>query len=138
MRVSSIESSVNTTYKWLDEFKEFGHFRDESQCYSILRIVLHSLRDRLPPDLAAHLAAQFPMILKGVYYDGWDPSKPISRAETLEEFIEPISREMGNLNVDIRQAVQDCMKFIYSKLDGNIAEKVMNALPIKLRKSFLN
>ena len=39
-----------------------------------LRSVLHALRDRLPPDEAVDLAAQMPLIIKGLYFDGWDPS----------------------------------------------------------------
>ncbi|MFE2233419.1 DUF2267 domain-containing protein [Streptomyces sp. NPDC059442] len=36
--------------------------------------MLHTLRDRLTGDVAAHFAAQLPDLLRGAYYDGWDPS----------------------------------------------------------------
>ncbi|MFH9728397.1 DUF2267 domain-containing protein [Streptomyces sp. NPDC017254] len=36
--------------------------------------MLHTLRDRLTVDVAAHFAAQLPDLLRGAYYDGWDPS----------------------------------------------------------------
>jgi uncharacterized protein (DUF2267 family) len=39
------------------------------------RAVLHALRDRLPLDNAVHFAAQLPMFLRGLFYDGWKPSQ---------------------------------------------------------------
>ncbi|ASQ44994.1 DUF2267 domain-containing protein [Legionella clemsonensis] len=138
MQVSSIESSLNTTYKWLNEFKEFGNFRDESQSYSVLRVVLHHLRDKLPLDVSAHLAAQFPLVLKGLYYDGWDPSHEIDEARTFDEFIEPMMKELNNLNVDIKESVRDCIKFLNKKLERDLSEKVMQSLPHKLRNALLH
>jgi uncharacterized protein (DUF2267 family) len=49
-----------------------------------LRAVLHALRDRLPPDEAVDLAAQMPLIIKGVYFDGWDPSATPGKSATCE------------------------------------------------------
>ena len=37
--------------------------------------MLHAVRDRLPVDQSAKLAAQLPMLVRGIYYDGWDPSR---------------------------------------------------------------
>ncbi|QDI72595.1 hypothetical protein CD934_30790 [Streptomyces calvus] len=39
-----------------------------------MRAWLHTFRDRLTVDVAAHVAAQLPELLRGVYYDGWNPS----------------------------------------------------------------
>jgi uncharacterized protein (DUF2267 family) len=33
--------------------------------------MLHALRDRLPPEIAVHLSAQLPMLVRGIYYEGW-------------------------------------------------------------------
>ncbi|AKB78938.1 hypothetical protein MSHOH_2455 [Methanosarcina horonobensis HB-1 = JCM 15518] len=38
-----------------------------------LRATLHTLRDRLTIEEIVQLAAQLPLPIKGMYYDGWIP-----------------------------------------------------------------
>ncbi|MEV4320363.1 DUF2267 domain-containing protein [Actinocrispum sp. NPDC049592] len=53
---------------WLD-------IDDMHQTYRVVRTWMHLLRDRLPVNSAAHLAAPLPELLRGVFYDGWRPSR---------------------------------------------------------------
>jgi uncharacterized protein (DUF2267 family) len=46
-----------------------------TQSYAALRAIMHALRDRLTVNEAVQLGAQLPILLRGVYYDGWAPSK---------------------------------------------------------------
>ncbi len=50
--------------------------------------VLHTLRDSISPEESMHLIAQLPMILKGVYVDGWDFSKRMIKKDTVEDFLD--------------------------------------------------
>jgi uncharacterized protein (DUF2267 family) len=60
--------------------------------YHALRSVLHALRDRLPVDEAAQLAAQLPLLIRGIYYEGWDPSR-VPMKLNRDQFFERIRRE---------------------------------------------
>ena len=54
------DKTVQTTNTWLKEIGEqIGP--DRHRCYQALRAVLFSLRNRLNPNEAAHLAAQLPV-----------------------------------------------------------------------------
>lgn len=75
-QLTAIDTTVDKTNKLLSEIEhEFGwpaHRRQQS--YAALSAVLHALRDRLPVIEAVQLAAQFPVLVRGIYYEGWDPS----------------------------------------------------------------
>jgi len=50
---------------------------DRQRAHHALRAVRHALRDRLPLHLAAHLGAQLPLLVRGIYYDSWHPRPDI-------------------------------------------------------------
>ena len=60
----------------------------------MLRAVLHALRDRVEPDVAAHVAAQLPLLVRGIFYEGWDPSKTPMRL-SLADFLARVEKEAG-------------------------------------------
>ena len=64
------DKTVQTTNIWLDEIMaRMGP--DRHIAWHILGAVLRALRDRLPLDDAAHLGAQLPLLVRGLYYDQW-------------------------------------------------------------------
>jgi uncharacterized protein (DUF2267 family) len=66
--------AMHTANSWLaDVARSFGT-DDRRFAYRALRAWLHALRDRLTVESAAKFAAQLPELLRGVYYDGWNPS----------------------------------------------------------------
>jgi uncharacterized protein (DUF2267 family) len=66
--------SIQTTNIWLDEIMEdIGP--DRQLAWHLLAAVLRTMRDRLPPDLAAHLGAQLTLMVGGTYYDQYDPRR---------------------------------------------------------------
>jgi len=69
-----IESSTQKTHEWIGSIAAAAHL-EKRNAYKALRAVLHSMRDRLPLDDAVHFAAQLPIFLRGLFYDGWEPSK---------------------------------------------------------------
>ena len=83
---SIIEHSVEKTHIWLKEIAEELGDEDRQYAYRALRAVLHTLRDRLTVDVAAKLAAQLPTLIRGVYYEDWDPAAPHCLSTTLRRF----------------------------------------------------
>ena len=64
-RVDIIDGGVEKTHIWLNELA--AELRTEDR---ILRAVLHAVRDRLTVDETAQLSE----LIRGIYYELWDPS----------------------------------------------------------------
>ncbi|MGZ5375816.1 MAG: DUF2267 domain-containing protein, partial [Solirubrobacterales bacterium] len=77
--VDQIDRSAEKANVWLNELvAEFGS-DDRKLAYRVLRAYLHAVRDRLTVEEAAQLAAQLPVLIRGIYYENWVPSRtPIS------------------------------------------------------------
>jgi uncharacterized protein (DUF2267 family) len=90
----SFDTTVDKTNHVLKQIEQaYGWSKEQRRLsYNALRSVLHALRDRLPVEETAHLAAQLPMLVRGLYYEGWDPSRvPVKLSR--EEFLAQVRRE---------------------------------------------
>lgn len=72
----SFNTTVEKTNQVLKEIeRDYGWSHEQRQMsYDALRVVLHALRDRLRVEEAADLGAQLPMLIRGLYYQGWRPA----------------------------------------------------------------
>jgi uncharacterized protein (DUF2267 family) len=83
-RTNHVLREIERAYGWPKERR--------NQAYAALRAVLHAVRDRLPVEETAQLAAQLPMLVRGMYYEGWDPSKAPAKMDR-EAFLDRVRRE---------------------------------------------
>jgi uncharacterized protein (DUF2267 family) len=73
---STFETSLDKTNVILKDIEQaYGWPKERrNQSYAALRTVLHLLRDRLPIEESVQFAAQLPVLVRGVYFEGWDPT----------------------------------------------------------------
>ena len=86
-RLDVIDRSVEKTHIWLNELSEELATDDSHHAYRVLRAFLHALRDHLSVNEAAALAAQLPIFVRRVFYEGWDPTRTPDRARDLDSFL---------------------------------------------------
>lgn len=67
----AFDTAVQKGNIWLKDIEKAGKLRSRFQAYAALRSVLHALRDCLPPAEAVKFSAQMPLLVKGVFFDGW-------------------------------------------------------------------
>lgn len=105
----------------------------EDQAYTALRAVLHVLRDRLPAEESAHLAAQLPLIIRGSYYDGWRPGRQPEKYHSEAEFIERVQQagQMDNFQVALL-ACQAVMRILDKHVSRGELEDVLAVLPLEI------
>jgi len=85
---SIIQRSVEQANIWLEELASQLGTEDHEQAYRVLRAYLHALRDRLPTDESAQLAAQLPTLIRGIYYQDWKPSATPVAYHGFTDFLE--------------------------------------------------
>lgn len=108
---------------------ELGWQTERNLAYQALRVVLHTLRDRLPVDEATDLAAQLPMLIRGLYYEGWDPSNvPIkmNREEFIQTIREKFPYDMNRSVADLARTVIQALKRFVTR--GEL-DNVLSVLP---------
>lgn len=90
---SIIERSVEKAHIWLDEVAGQLGTDDRRQAYRVLRAYLHALRDRLTVDESAQLAAQLPDLIRGIYYEGWNPSATPVKYHGFTDFLDRVAAD---------------------------------------------
>jgi uncharacterized protein (DUF2267 family) len=132
--MAAFDSTIQTTNIWLNDILEQLGWEGRHRAYQALRAVLHALRDRLSVDQAASLAAQLPMLVRGIYYEGWHPhGKPLKERHK-EEFllhIETAFRDDPDVNAEL------VVKAVFQVLAKHVAsgeiEILKHNLPSELR-----
>ena len=123
------DKTLQTTNVWLSEIMDrIGP--DRQVAWKVLSTVLHKLRDRLPVELAANLGAQLPLLVRGVYYDQFEPARMPSDCGTPEEFKAEVAEWLADIGpVDPDEAIAA----VFAVLDRHLSEgqvaRIRNALP---------
>ena len=130
------DKTLQTTNIWLDEISDASGL-DRPVAWRALSVVLHKVRDRLPVDLAAHLGAQLPLLVRGVYYDQYQPEKQPTQCDTPEQFRQEVAEWLSAARpLDPDEAIAA----VFAVLERHISEgqlaKVRNALPKGIRMAW--
>lgn len=127
-----IDRTVAKTYEWLQAVAERAKLEDAHRAYLVLRAVLHVLRDRVEPDVAAHVSAQLPMLVRGIFFEGWDPSKTPMRL-ALGDVLARVAREAG-----LRDAAeaQDVTRAVITVCWDELGQGTMDHLVSVLPRDF--
>ena len=127
------DKTLQTTHIWLDELMQ-AIGPDRQVAWHVLGAVLRGVRDRIPLDLAAHLGAQLPLLVRGTYYDQFRPSELPDKSRSLDEFLQGIGAELASTRpVNVRDATRAVFQIISRHVNRGQIEKVRNSLPEEVR-----
>lgn len=129
-----IERSVEKTNIWLNDLAEHLGVEDRQYAYRALRAVLHVLRDRLPVEAAAKLAAQMPTLIRGVYYEDWTPGRAPALVHDVDAFLSRVVQE-GRLagETEASHAVTAVARLLREHMTAGEIDHVLAVLPQSLR-----
>ena len=92
--VSALDEALQKTHVWLKDLTGLGELDNQAQAYCVLRAVLHALRDQLTIEESADLASQLPLIIRGIYFEGWKPAAGHKRKHTADAFLKRVQSQL--------------------------------------------
>ena len=128
--------TVDLAGHWIDDITaETGW--EPRRALSALRAVLHVLRDRLSVEEAVDLGAQLPLLVRGLYYEGWRPTGQPLKYRHKEDFLQRVAEHFPGLEeIDREFAVRAVFKTLARHVTPGEVEDVLNQLPMDVRELF--
>jgi uncharacterized protein (DUF2267 family) len=127
------DSTIQKTHIWLKDLMGILDSTDRHKAYLVLRATLHALRDRLTIEETAQLAAQLPMLIRGFYYEGWDPTGKPLKERHLDEFLAGISQELRPSGIEAETAARAVFLLLSNRITEGEIEDVEHVLPRQIR-----
>jgi uncharacterized protein (DUF2267 family) len=127
------DTTINETNIWLKALQD-EIYCDRHQAYAGMRAVFHALRDRLSPGGAMRLAAQLPLLLRGVYVEGWRPDETPIRTHTAADFIERVIVALPpKFDLDPGEMTRAVLLVMWREMQGGALEKAREEVPEDIR-----
>lgn len=124
----AFDTAVQKGNIWLKDIEEAGQLRSRFQAYAALRSVLHALRDCAPTAEVVKFSAQLPLMIKGVFFDGWKVSpKPLRLTrDEFDAYIRRSLKEQGGVDPAV------ALKAVLAALERHISPSVLRTFQLVL------
>ena len=126
--------TIQETNTWLNDISDAMGDPRRSVAYHALRGTLFALRDRLPPAEVFDLSAQFPILIRGLFFEGYRPQGKPEKFHR-DVFFERVQEELqraGGANVEA--AVRAVFQVLDQQVGRGEIDDVREALPADLRE----
>lgn len=114
--------TVEKTCHWLEEIGRQMD-TDAQHAYHAMRAVLFTLRDRLTTDEAFDLSAQLPILVRGIFWDGYHPAGKPERIDTEEQFLARVSHYLEPM---APMPAEECVRAVFTLLEQHVSAGEMN------------
>ncbi len=128
-----VAHAVETMQLWLKELRDRAELADEEAAHAVLRAVLHQLRDRLTVEEAVDLGAQLPVMVRGLYFEGWRPHKVPRKIRSRQAFLDELSDQLLPHTYPVDWAVSSVFDLMTHHCDPGEIDDVIGQLPDDLK-----
>ena len=133
--ISTLDHAPQVVAEWINELGDDLDWSDKGRCYLLLREPLHAVRDYLTVDEAADLSAQLPILIRGIYFDGWVPSRTPAHPRGKADFIARVSRCFAKSPLeDPERAVSAVFDLLRRKISEGEFDEVAGSMRKSLRE----
>jgi uncharacterized protein (DUF2267 family) len=128
------DTTRHKTNSWLNDLMQVLGWSDRDKAYSALKATLHALRDRLTVEEVAQFGAQLPTLIRGFYYEGWDPTGKPLRIRHKEEFLSRIEQHFrGDDRIDPERVARAVFRVLAQRVSEGEIEDVKHVLPAEIQ-----
>lgn len=132
--LEGLDQAVQQAHIWINDVEERLDWDSKPRAYRLLKAVLHGLRDHLQVNEAADLGAQLPTLIRGVYYDQWQPAKTPVKERDLQRFLDRVDLSFTRDPIDdTGRAVTAVFELLSEKISAGEIDDVRHALPKAIR-----
>jgi uncharacterized protein (DUF2267 family) len=132
-----LASTVQKSKLWIREVMLELQCDNAPGAYHGMRAVLHTLRDRLTVHEAADFASQLPMLLRGLFYEGWQPEKVPVKDRNKEDFISHVAEAFpGDQTVDPERLTRAVLKVVAHHVSDGEMQDIQAIIPKSLGELF--
>jgi len=133
------DKTIQKSQLWIEEIEKNIENGSENRAYLALRTVLHSLRNRLQINEAIHLGAELPMLIRGLYFEGWDPREKPSRDKDQRDFFKYFRSYFSEeSDEEITKMIKAVFKVLDDKISQGEIKDVRENLPSHIRKIWMH
>jgi uncharacterized protein (DUF2267 family) len=129
---SDFEHAVHRASVWLVDVTAALGTPDRHYGRRVLRAWLHTLRDRLTVDAAAKFGQQLPELLRGTYYDGWEPNRVPQKYDAFE-YVQRFSAEAVVPASEVPGIAATVTHVISEHMSSGQVDEALAELPANLR-----
>lgn len=134
--VRNLDNSIDLTNVWLRDILSQLKWQSKDSAYQALRGTLHAIRDRLPAEEAVDLASQLPLLIKGIYYDGWTLRDKPEKFKK-EEFARRVHAQFEfDDNVNPAEVIRAVLRVMYRHVGEGELRDVKFNMPKEIQEWF--
>lgn len=137
------EKFIHEAHEYFNHLaSELGHPNEQKRVVIIWRAVMHTIRDRIHMSEALDLASPLPMILKGMFIEGWKfRDKPLYNFDTLDEMktqVKAHQNRYGEAKFDWSKSTEEIISITLDSLTKYVPaeqlEQIRNQLPKDIKR----
>lgn len=116
--IAGFSQAAQQAQQWVNELAEELDWT-EQRAYHLMRSVLHALRDWLTLDEMTDLAAQLPMLVRGLFFEGWNPNRSPATDRRKEMFVARIQADFDRDRLNDPDAA---IAAVFKLLDRHVSQ----------------
>ncbi len=133
--LETIDHTVHVTHDWINELADRLDWSSKRSALRLLRVTMHQIRDNLLIDEMAQFSAQLPLLIRGMFFEGWVPKRTPLKDRHLGDFCAPIE-SMFEHTLEYR-GIEDITRvfvLLNNRLSRGEIEDVRANLPTAIRE----